>query len=133
MYISQDPIRLDGGRQFYGYVKDPNSWIDAFGLKGGTPFTDSKRLTLEVKNQQDLGHMSNAQLEYMKREGVAGTTKGKRVSGSEKIILHHQKQNPAGLVIEMPVSKHDVGNKKQHPFGNKKGTGVGQNRPDFDN
>jgi uncharacterized protein RhaS with RHS repeats len=86
-YISQDPI----GLQLYAYVHDPNYWLDEFGLKGGTPFTDSKGLTLEVKNQQDLGHMSDAQLKYMKKEGVAGTTKGGRTSGSEKIILHHQK------------------------------------------
>ena len=36
------------------------------------------------------------QLEYMKKEGVAGTTTGGRTSGSEKVVLHHQKQNPAG-------------------------------------
>lgn len=77
--------------------------------------------------------MSNAQLEYMKQYGVAGTTKGGRVSGTEKIVLHHQKQNPAGSIIELPKSKHNLGNKKQHPFGNKKGPGVGQSRADFDN
>ncbi|WP_264080064.1 RHS repeat-associated core domain-containing protein [Treponema pedis] len=32
-YISQDPIGLAGGNPtLYGYVKDPNSWIDVFGL-----------------------------------------------------------------------------------------------------
>nr|WP_262487718.1 HNH/ENDO VII family nuclease [Cellulophaga lytica] len=69
----------------------------------------------------------------MKENGVSGTTKGGRVSGSEKVILHHQKQNPNGPIIELPKSKHDLGNKKMHPFGNKKGAGVGKNRPDFDN
>jgi RHS repeat-associated protein len=32
-YISQDPIGLAGGNRLYGYVHDPNSWIDEFGLK----------------------------------------------------------------------------------------------------
>ncbi len=33
MYISQDPIRLDGQNpNFYAYVKDVNAWIDIFGL-----------------------------------------------------------------------------------------------------
>ena len=131
--ISQDPIGLAGGNRYYSYVIDSNIWIDEFGLEGGTPFTDSKGLTLEVKNQQNLGHMSEAQLEYMKENGVAGTTKGGRTSGTEKIILHHQKQNPLGPIIELPVSKHDLGNKSLHPFGNKKGAGVGQVRGDFDN
>ena len=132
-YISQDPIGLWGGHKLYAYVHNPNYWLDEFGLNKGIPFTDSKGLTLEVKNQQDLSHMSDEQLEYMKKKGVAGTTEGGRTNGSEKIVLHHQKQNPAGPIIEMPISKHSIGNKKQHPFGNKKGAGVGQNRLDFNN
>ncbi|WP_158978782.1 RHS repeat-associated core domain-containing protein [Cellulophaga sp. L1A9] len=31
-YISQDPIGLEGGANFYSYVPDTNSWIDPFGL-----------------------------------------------------------------------------------------------------
>lgn len=33
-YISQDPITIYGGLRLYGYVKNPNSWTDALGLKG---------------------------------------------------------------------------------------------------
>lgn len=32
IYISQDPIRLEGGRELYAYVHNPNDWIDVFGL-----------------------------------------------------------------------------------------------------
>jgi RHS repeat-associated protein len=32
MYISQDPIRLEGGSRLYGYVDDPNIWLDILGL-----------------------------------------------------------------------------------------------------
>ncbi len=33
MYISQDPIGFAGGNPtLYGYVYDPNSWVDVFGL-----------------------------------------------------------------------------------------------------
>lgn len=71
----------------------------------------------------------------MQKEGVAGTTKGGRLKGSEPIVLHHQKQNVNGPIIEMPASKHraGLGNKKMHPHGNKKGAGVGSVRPDFNN
>ena len=31
-YISQDPIGLDGGTRSYGYVHNPLSWVDPFGL-----------------------------------------------------------------------------------------------------
>lgn len=36
-YINQDPIGLGGGRVLYGYVHDPNSWIDPFGLAKREP------------------------------------------------------------------------------------------------
>jgi len=32
MYISQDPIRLAGGSRLFGYVLNPNKWVDIFGL-----------------------------------------------------------------------------------------------------
>lgn len=31
-YVSQDPIGLEGGNAFYGYVSEPNKWVDPFGL-----------------------------------------------------------------------------------------------------
>lgn len=34
IYISQDPIRLSGGIQLYGYIKDSNYFIDLLGLRG---------------------------------------------------------------------------------------------------
>lgn len=38
-YLSQDPIRLDGGFSLYSYVNDPLIWIDPFGLSASNPFT----------------------------------------------------------------------------------------------
>ena len=34
VYISQDPVGLDGGERLYGYIRDPLIWIDRFGLSG---------------------------------------------------------------------------------------------------
>ena len=34
VYISQDPIRLLGGNNLYGYINDTNSYIDILGLAG---------------------------------------------------------------------------------------------------
>ncbi|AEV97774.1 hypothetical protein A4D02_15985 [Niastella koreensis] len=39
IYISQDPIRLLGGKQLYGYVNDPTVKVDIFGLSGFDPFS----------------------------------------------------------------------------------------------
>ena len=33
IYLSQDPISLNGGTALYGFVKDPNIFVDIFGLK----------------------------------------------------------------------------------------------------
>ncbi|RBL92459.1 RHS repeat-associated core domain-containing protein [Chitinophaga flava] len=35
IFVSQDPIRLNGGMQLYAYVHDSNVWIDPLGLKEG--------------------------------------------------------------------------------------------------
>jgi uncharacterized protein RhaS with RHS repeats len=32
MYLSQDPIGIEGGFALYGHVHDPNDWLDIFGL-----------------------------------------------------------------------------------------------------
>jgi len=32
IYLSRDPLRIWGGTRLYGYVHDPNSWLDPFGL-----------------------------------------------------------------------------------------------------
>ena len=38
-YASQDPIRLAGGSRIYGYVRDPNRWMDPGGLSAcGTSY-----------------------------------------------------------------------------------------------
>lgn len=39
IYISQDPIRLMGGMQLYGYVNDPIIKVDIFGLSSFDPFS----------------------------------------------------------------------------------------------
>ncbi len=40
MFISQDPISIEGGFNVYAYVHDSNSWIDPLGLTGTYIFTD---------------------------------------------------------------------------------------------
>ena len=56
----------------------------------------------------------------MVEEGVSGITRGGRVKGSKPIILHQQKQNPEVPIIELPKTKHDLGNKKCTPLAIKK-------------
>jgi RHS repeat-associated protein len=41
-YITQDPLGLAGGVNLYGYVVDPNGWIDPMGLAGKIPINFGK-------------------------------------------------------------------------------------------
>ena len=119
--MSQDPIGLEGGMQnLYSYINDSLILIDVFGLSGGpsTVFTSSDCLTLQVKNIQDLSHLSDKELTkiYHANNNPKGPGKSPINAKGETIILHHQKQQNIGPIIEMPRSAHNLGNKKQHPF-----------------
>ena len=68
-FVNQDPIGLLGGDNLYQFVPNAAMWLDPWGLakrsKKGEIFTDSKGLSLEVRNLQDLSHMSESTLRYM--------------------------------------------------------------------
>ena len=53
-YISQDPIGLAGNNPtLYGYVKNPNAWVDVFGL-------DCENITPRKANNLEGGPLENA-------------------------------------------------------------------------
>lgn len=68
--------------------------------KKGEIFADSKGLSLEVRNSQDLSHISECALRYMAEEGVSGTTKGGRVKMWEMAVSE--------LILEIGVE--NIGN-----------------------
>ena len=78
--MNQDPIELWGGDNLYWFGPNAAMWLDPWGVakrsKKGEIFTDSKGLSLEVRNPQDLSHISEYTLRYMAKEGVSSTTKG---------------------------------------------------------
>ncbi|KGN81815.1 hypothetical protein HW49_03770 [Porphyromonadaceae bacterium COT-184 OH4590] len=73
-YISQDPIGLAGGNPtIYGYVKDPNSWVDVFGLacaNGG----DAKKHGGDEHNNAIDNHIN----ELKETEGVVNIRKNQQ-------------------------------------------------------
>jgi RHS repeat-associated protein len=53
MYVSQDPIGLEGGRKFYAYVHNPSTWIDPFGL-----------------TSKPCGNFEKIEDKYLKKQGI---------------------------------------------------------------
>ncbi|MFA6958485.1 MAG: Ig-like domain-containing protein [Thermoanaerobaculia bacterium] len=112
-------------------------------LKGGSALVRVARLSsgikrlsktrlifegFEVRAARDLSHLSESTLREMRAKGFAGKT----VDGIP-IQVHHMGQNPAGPFVEIPITFHKSGNRRQHPLGNLKGVGLTpQQREEFD-
>ncbi|OON69094.1 hypothetical protein B0919_10310 [Hymenobacter sp. CRA2] len=56
LYISQDPIRLAGGLELYGYVADPLVWLDPFGL-AKTPTSTLRRIWTQYSGTKSTGQV----------------------------------------------------------------------------
>jgi RHS repeat-associated protein len=74
IYITQDPIGLEGGIQLYSYVRDSNNWTDIFGLK--------------CQGRDSLGKFT--------KKGADETIPGKDF---EKIIADRLRNNPKVTVL----------------------------------
>jgi len=59
-YVSQDPLGLDGGIQFYGYVHDTNNWIDELGLLERPYIRRSTREQIEKRGRVRNGRFRDA-------------------------------------------------------------------------
>lgn len=81
----------------------------------------------EVKAQRSLSHLSDKQVKFLFKKGYSP-----KDGTNDTIILHHHEQKVEGPIIEMPSRYHDLGNKRQHPFGNRGGVGKGEDRQQFD-
>ncbi|WP_054971647.1 RHS repeat-associated core domain-containing protein [Paenibacillus sp. A3] len=55
MYTQQDPVGLAGGTQLYGYVSDPLTYIDPFGLSSDYIFRGDDLYKLGIDIGQELG------------------------------------------------------------------------------
>ena len=124
IYLSQDPIGLQGGSRLYGYVRDINSWVDILGLSGfftPTVFNAPSGNTHTVYQQNidwDLpvntrdGIKTNLELAqqgktpFVVKDGVYC-----------QINLHHSKQNAKDSLFELSAVTHQryYGSNALHP------------------
>lgn len=124
-YISEDPIRTDGGIELYNYVYDPNDWIDPAGLakkKAGYSNESGLKVKVAKKNKIDRKLLNKP-----KKRGQAPTFKKDKTP----VEIHHVGQKKEGPFKEMHWDDHrGAGNdKKNHP---NKGLPSKVDRKEFD-
>ena len=128
MYLSQDPIGLAGGDKLYGYVHDPNSWVDIFGLSelvyqlldskgnvvyyGITSRTASERLSEHLSDPFKQGKFTKMEvlaegLSHDQARSIEGALIRKRMD--ERLTLKDRRN----LSIEEQLKKSDLLNKNR--------------------
>jgi hypothetical protein len=111
--------------QLYGYVHDPNSWVDLLGLSGfftPTTFNAPSGNTHTVYQQNiDWDLRSNG------KGGITETNLDRALRGDAPFVvkdgkynlvnLHHSKQNAKGSLFELSATTHQkyYGSKALHP------------------
>ncbi len=125
-YISPDPIGLMGGLNPYGYVHNPLSWVDPFGL---TSAHNAKLLQRKIRALEkaqgtavNVRHLPDGRIRYYDKEALArnpGPTRGRshvtewnpatgRVRSWEETYNHEGKVNRVhpkmqnGQVLNLP-------------------------------
>ena len=90
-YISQDPLRLEGGIRFFGYVGDSNSWIDTLGLieEGGFgTFSGTKNTGIQQGNGVQRHHLNQTGVFNFDRD--AGQVIGLKGHAATKGTQHYK-------------------------------------------
>lgn len=104
MYISQDPIGLNGGStNIYAYVDDTNSWLDILGLvKSYT----SKRKMYDITQRGALSEFKNKQGVYIHIfKDKRGNTKRYIGRATDLSVRPHRSFKE---VVEKKGAKHDL-------------------------
>ena len=110
-YVSQDPIGLGGGvLNFYAYVHDPNSWIDALGLSGtgcgltGNNWQFNPAKDVDLRGTGATHH--DALDEAFKRTGVPRDqfkpTKFGKTADGKSIPVEYEGPNGANVNMDIP-------------------------------
>ncbi len=115
IYISQDPIRLDGGVALYGYVNDLNVYIDPFGLKcKKTSYEAGSRREALREAKRDAGVPQSQQPKVTRTPLDDG--KGNRVLDAKgnpvQAREYHYTNNQGKPVV---IQEHSLGHGKATP------------------
>ncbi len=96
MYTQQDPLGLKGGIVLYGYVSDPNAWVDPFGLFGLIRYRPHVSLSAKPGARETAIHRAWA----LEKKLILATDRGTRNWSAEEIELIKSTPN-SRLLSEM--------------------------------
>jgi RHS repeat-associated protein len=136
VYMSPDPIRLQGGMELYNYVHDPNTFIDKFGLSceteinpvTGRPKGELQKLASEIRaagkhpiTQNNrviaVGMGPDGKLYAASSNGFdAGQRKKADELGIQRVPTKADKHAEESLVAAVPEVK-SVGTSRRDPCG----------------
>jgi len=94
IYISQDPIAPFGGLRFYSYVKDPNSWVDIFGLIPGPK---------SLPDIPGIYIITNGNESYVGSAGIGDQGMRQRVSDTDHLNAQKLLEKPGTTVHYVKV------------------------------
>jgi RHS repeat-associated protein len=119
VYLSQDPIGINGGISLYAYVHDTNSWIDEFGLQGGQTSFIGDALhpgTVTPDNSGGVYTIIATGSYQGDKEALYGKAQLKE-SFSPEYVAHHISYDPETNTMKMQLVKQDVHSKVSHIGG----------------
>jgi RHS repeat-associated protein len=95
VYLSQDPVSLLGSFTTYGYVHDPNSWVDILGLFKTVIFPKDKvisQVTIKMQGKREWDYRAANEAAGIK--SVRGkTTIDAHVQQYGDVVWHHASYN----------------------------------------
>jgi RHS repeat-associated protein len=119
-YLSQDPIRLAGNNPtLYGYVKDPNSWVDVFGLDCGknkkTHYDGKSRRDAFRQAKRDAGIPMNQQPKAVKHVDLDDGFGNKISDANGKTVQAREYHYIDSKGKEIIIQEHSMGHPKASP------------------
>ncbi|EKT4525023.1 RHS domain-containing protein, partial [Pseudomonas putida] len=119
-YLTQDPIGLDGGMNFYKYAPNPFGWVDPLGLANLFELGTYGGLNGDLHVRDKLQVHELLRHEFLVQQEVA--TKATRLSGNPSIALDldHHTRGPA-------KDTRGIGGAHWHETQIRAGQGLGKN------
>jgi RHS repeat-associated protein len=130
VYLSQDPIGLNGGNPtMYGYVKDVNSWLDVFGLeckaKKIKALQEGENGTVvTVKSKKEADELLKSAFPDAQKVRGIGSQDATGIRKKHKMDEFKKKDGKTRYRKDYPIDKKTG---RVYGHSDPKGTGHGQN------